>query len=166
MCVKWLRRLELLDQPNMSRDETAKYTDPLPNGRARQFSFVMDAKSLITSPAYPERLTGPGWWPIRGLAWSGRGRIARVDVSTDGGRRWTEARLLGHPMPKAHVRFEHLWEWDGRPTILMSRAVDETGAVQPTLDDYRRARGAGTDYHFSAIRSWQVEADGRVYFGG
>jgi len=166
MCIKWLRRLELIDQPNMSRDETAKYTDPLPNGTARQFSFVMDAKSTITTPAYPDKLSGRGWWPIRGLAWSGRGRVVRVDVSTDGGAKWTEARLVGEAQPKAHVRFEHLWSWDGRPATLMSRAIDETGAVQPTLDVYRRARGSGTDYHFNAIRSWLIEADGRVFFGG
>lgn len=166
MCVKWLRRLELIAQPNMSRDETSKYTDPLPNGTARQFSFVMDAKSLITAPAYPDRLSGRGWWPIRGIAWSGRGRITRVDVSTNGGREWTAARLIGEAHPKAHVRFEHLWDWDGRPATLMSRAIDETGAVQPTLEVYRQARGSGTDYHFNAIRSWLVEADGRVFFGG
>lgn len=166
MSIKWLRRLELVDQPNMSRDETAKYTDPLPHGTARSFSFVMDVKSIITAPAYPDRLSARGWWPIRGLAWSGRGRIVRVDVSTDGGTRWTEARLLGPALPRAHVRFEHLWEWDGRAATLMSRAIDETGAVQPTLDVYRQARGSGTDYHFSAIRSWLVESDGRVFFGG
>lgn len=166
MSVKWLRRLELIDQPNMSRDETAKYTDPLPNGTARQFSFVMDAKSIITAPAYPDTLSGRGWWPIRGIAWSGRGRIVRVDVSTDGGKGWTEARLVGPALPMAHVRFEHLWNWDGRAATLMSRAIDETGAVQPTLDVYRTARGSGTDYHFNAIRSWLVEADGRVFFGG
>lgn len=166
MCIKWLRRLELIDQPNMSRDETAKYTDPLPNGTARQFSFVMDVKSIITAPAYPDRLAGRGWWPIRGLAWSGRGRITRVDVSTDGGAEWTTARLIGDPLPRAHVRFEHLWEWNGGPATLMSRAIDETGAVQPTLETYRRVRGTGTDYHFNAIRSWLVEADGRVFFGG
>jgi sulfane dehydrogenase subunit SoxC len=103
---------------------------------------------------------------VRGLAWSGRGRIVRVDVSTDGGARWSEARLLGPALPKAHVRFEHLWQWDGRPATLMSRAIDETGAVQPTLDVFRRVRGSGTDYHFNAIRSWRVEADGRVFFEG
>ena len=126
----------------------------------------MDAKSVITAPAYPERLSGRGWWPIRGIAWSGRGRITRVDVSTNGGREWTVARLIGEAHPKAHVRFEHLWNWDGQPATIMSRAIDETGAVQPTLEVYRQARGSGTDYHFNAIRSWLVEADGRVFFGG
>ncbi|MDF1506341.1 sulfite dehydrogenase, partial [Roseisolibacter sp. H3M3-2] len=164
MCVKWLRRLELNAEPTMTRNETAKYTDPLPGGKARQFSFVMDAKSIITAPSHPGRLSGPGWWPVTGLAWTGRGRIARVDVSTDGGRTWTEATLDGPVLPMAHVRFRHLWKWDGRPTRLMSRAVDETGYVQPTLAEFRRVRGAGTDYHFNHIRAWDVEADGRVFF--
>ncbi len=166
MCIKWIRRLKAIDQPNMSRDETSKYTDPLPNGTARQFSFVLDAKSIITSPAHPEKLAGPGWWPIRGIAWTGRGRITRVDVSTDGGRSWTEAELVNPVLPMAHVRFQHLWEWEGGPAQLMSRAIDETGYVQPTLATFRAVRGAGTDFHFNAIRTWLVEPDGRVYFGG
>jgi len=166
MCIKWLRRLKVIDQPNESRDETAKYTDPLPNGTARQFSFVMDAKSIITSPAYPDRLSTRGWWPIRGLAWSGRGSIVRVDVSTDGGAHWTEARLLGAALPMGHVRFEHLWEWHGAPATLMSRAIDETGYVQPMLDEFTRVRGPGTDYHFNAVRRWLVASDGTVSFGG
>ena len=166
MNIKWLRRLKLVDQPNMSRDETAKYTDPLPDGTSRQFSFELDAKSIITSPAYPERLSGAGWWPVRGIAWTGRGRIARVDVSTDGGRSWTDAALMGPVTPQAHTRFEHMWKWDGRATTLMSRAVDETGAEQPTLAEFTRVRGAGTDYHFNAIRTWKVAGDGAVTFGG
>jgi sulfane dehydrogenase subunit SoxC len=166
MCIKWIRRLKVIRQPNMSRDETAKYTDPLPNGTARQFSFIMDPKSIITSPAYPEKLTGAGWWPIIGIAWSGRGKIARVEVSTDGGRSWYEAELLGNVLPKAHVRFQHMWKWDGRPGTIMSRAVDETGAVQPTLDVFKKSRGTGTDYHFNHIRTWLVAADGQVTFGG
>ncbi len=166
MCIKWIRRLKAIDQPNMSRDETSKYTDPLPNGTARQFSFVIDAKSIITSPAYPEKLGGPGWWPITGLAWTGRGKITRVDVSTDGGRSWTEAELVSPVLPMAHVRFQHMWQWDGKAAQLMSRAIDETGYVQPSIDVFRGVRGAGTDFHFNAIRSWLVEPDGRVYFGG
>jgi sulfane dehydrogenase subunit SoxC len=166
MSIKWLRRLKAIDQPNMSRDETVKYTDPLPNGTSRQFSFVMDAKSIITSPAYPERLRGKGWWPVTGLAWTGRGKITRVDVSTDGGRSWQEADLVGPAQDHAHTRFQYMWEWNGRPATLMSRATDETGYAQPTLEEYRRVRGKGTDYHFNAIRSWTVSADGTVGFGG
>lgn len=165
MCIKWLRRLELIAEPNMSRNETAKYTDPLPNGTARQFSFVLDAKSTITYPTYPARLPGSGWVRISGLAWSGRGKIARVDVSTDGGSTWTAAELQGPVLPKAHTRFELMWEWDGKPATLMSRAVDETGGVQPTLAEFRAKRGPGTDYHFNHIRAWVVEPDGQVYYG-
>ena len=166
MCIKWIRRLEVIDQPNMSRDETAKYTDPLPDGTARQFSFVMDAKSIITSPAFPMRLSEPGWWPVSGLAWTGRGRITRVDVSTDGGRSWTESQLVSPVLPMAHTRFQHMWKWDGKPAQLLSRAIDETGYVQPTVETFRRVRGAGTDFHFNAMRTWLVEPDGRVFFGG
>jgi sulfane dehydrogenase subunit SoxC len=165
MCIKWLRRLEVIDQPNMSRDETAKYTDPLPDGTSRQFSFVMDAKSIITSPAYPQRLTSRGWWPVTGLAWTGRGKITAVDVSVNGGRTWYAAELTGPVLPNAHTRFEYMWQWDGKPAQIMSRAHDETGYVQPTLDEYRRVRGKGTDYHFNAIRTWNVAADGSVTFG-
>jgi sulfane dehydrogenase subunit SoxC len=164
MCIKWLRRLEAIAQPNMSRDETARYTDPLPNGTARQFSFEMDVKSIITSPAHPGRLAGTGWVPISGLAWSGRGKIARVDVSTDGGATWTTAELQEPVLSKAHTRFTLMWEWDGRAATLMSRAVDETGSTQPTLAEFRAARGAGTDYHFNHIRAWTVQPDGQLFY--
>jgi sulfane dehydrogenase subunit SoxC len=162
--IKWLRRLELAAEPGMFRDETAKYTDPLADGTVRQFSFVMDAKSVITRPTFPTRLTGPGWWPISGLAWSGRGAIARVDVSVDGGKTWTRAELEGTPLPKAHVRFVLPWRWDGGEALLMSRAVDDTGYVQPTVAEFRKIRGPGTDYHFNSIRTWKVAADGSVTF--
>lgn len=163
--IKWLRRLKFIDQPNMSRDETAKYTDPLPNGTARQFSFVMDAKSVITSPSAPGHLAGPGWVEISGLAWTGRGRIVRVDVSTDGGKTWTQAELQEPVLPKAHARFRLPWKWDGREAVLMSRAVDETGYMQPTLAEFRAKRGKGTDFHFNFIRAWRVKSDGQVTFG-
>ena len=163
--IKWLRRLELGREPWMFRDETSKYTDPLPNDTARQFSFDLDAKSIITAPAYPAKLGGAGWWPIRGIAWSGRGTIDRVDVSTDGGKSWTTAELTGPALPKAHVRFQLMWNWDGKPTRIMSRAIDSTGYVQPSLAEFTRVRGPGTDYHYNAIRSWDVAADGTVTFG-
>jgi sulfane dehydrogenase subunit SoxC len=163
-CVKWLRRLKFAAEPFMTRWETSKYTDPLPDGTARMFSFEMDAKSIITSPAYPERLSGPGWWPVTGLAWSGRGRITRVDVSTDGGAHWIPAELLTPLSPKAHVRFQHMWNWNGDNGLLMSRAVDETGYMQPTLAQLKAVRGPGTDYHFNPIRAWRVAKDGAVTF--
>lgn len=163
--VKWIRRIEISDRPFMTREETSRYTDPLADCTARMFSFVLDAKSIITSPAYPVTLPGKGWWSITGLAWSGRGRITRVDVSTDGGRLWTPAELQHPVLPKCHTRFRYLWNWDGNETTLMSRAVDETGYVQPTLEQLQRARGLGTAYHFNHIRVWRVLGDGTVLFG-
>lgn len=163
--IKWIRRIELADRPFMTREETSKYTDPLANGTARIFSFVMDAKSTITFPAYPAVLPDRGFWEISGLAWSGRGRIVRVDVSTDGGRRWQPAELQDPVLPKCHTRFRHPWDWDGREALLMSRAVDETGYIQPTLAEMRAVRGAGTTYHFNHIRAWRVHRDGHVSFG-
>src|SRR5947209_14241986 len=163
--VKWIRRIELADRPFMTREETSKYTDPLPDGTARQFSFVMDAKSIITFPAYPVTLGDKGWWQITGIAWSGRGRITRVDVSTDGGARWAPAVLQQPVLPKCHTRFRYLWNWDGREAMLLSRATDETGYAQPTLAELRQVRGRGTTYHFNNIRAWRVRRDGTVIFG-
>jgi sulfane dehydrogenase subunit SoxC len=164
--VKWLRRIELADQPFMTREETAKYTDPMPDGTSRIFSLVMDAKSLITEPAYPDKLTGPGWWEIRGLAWSGRGRITRVDVSADGGKTWHAATLDEPVLSKCHTRFRYPWKWDGTAATLMSRATDETGYVQPTLEALMKARGPATQYHYNQMRAWRVTADGAVTFAG
>lgn len=164
--VKWLRRLELAAEPFMTREETSKYTDPLPDGTARQFSLVMDAKSIITEPAFPDRLSGPGWWEIRGLAWSGRGRITRVEVSVDNGKTWTPAALDEPVLPKCHTRFRLPWNWRGGDAVLLSRATDETGYVQPTFEVLLAARGPGTQYHFNNLRAWRVAADGAVTFAG
>jgi sulfane dehydrogenase subunit SoxC len=160
--VKWLRRLEVTDRPVHTREETSKYTDPLADGTARQFSFVMDAKSLITFPAYPFQLTESGWWEIRGLAWSGRGKVRRVEVSTDGGGLWQDAELQEPILDKCHTRFRHIWHWDGGEAVIMSRATDESGYIQPSLEVLMDARGEGTMYHWNHIRSWRVAADGRV----
>lgn len=164
MNVKWLRRIKLGKEPFYTRWETSKYTDPLPDGKARWFSFEMDAKSIITSPAFPEKLTGAGWWPITGLAWTGRGRITRVDISVDGGTSWAEAELLSPLTAKTQVRFQYLWNWKGNEAVIMSRAVDDQGYVQPTLAQLKAARGPGTDYHFNSIRAWRVATDGTVTF--
>jgi sulfane dehydrogenase subunit SoxC len=164
--IKWLRRLELGTEPWMTRWETSKYTDPLPNESARQFSLAMDAKSIITSLSYPAVLPAPGWYPLAGIAWSGRGRITRVEVSVDGGGTWAPAELQGPALPKAHTRFSHMWRWEGREAVVMSRATDETGYVQPTRQALLAARGIGTDYHFNCIRAWRVAGDGHVFFHG
>jgi sulfane dehydrogenase subunit SoxC len=163
--VKWLRRIEVTDRPTMTRDETSRYTDPLGDGTARQFSFVMDAKSLITFPSYPYVLPDRGWWQIEGLAWSGRGRITRVEVSTDSGRSWVPAELQGPILPKAPVRFRHLWDWDGDAAVILSRVTDETGYVQPTVQQLWDARGDGTTYHQNHQRAWRIGSDGAVTFG-
>jgi sulfane dehydrogenase subunit SoxC len=162
--VKWLRRIELSDRPFMTREETSKYTDPMADGTARLFSFLMDARSLITYPAYPVTLTR-GWVEINGIAWSGSGKIKRVDVSTDGGATWTAAKLQEPVLPKAHTRFRHLWNWTGGEAAIMSRAVDETGYVQPTRTDLMAMRGVSSvGYHYNPITAWQVRADGAVMF--
>ena len=163
--VKWLRRIEITDRPTMTKDETSKYTDPLPGGVARQFSFVMDAKSVITFPSYPYVLPESGWWEVKGLAWSGRGRITRVEVSTDGGRNWVDAELQPPVLSKATVRFRHLWNWNGRESVVLSRATDETGYVQPTVHQLWEARGERTSYHQNHQRAWKVASTGEVTFG-
>jgi sulfane dehydrogenase subunit SoxC len=162
--VKWLRRIKLDDEPFMTREETARYTDALRGGEARQFSFVMDAKSIITFPAYPTVLSDRGWWEISGIAWSGRGRIAAVDISQDGGATWAAASLQAPVLPMAHTRFRYMWQWGGQRATLMSRATDETGYVQPTTATLRAIRGPGTNYHFNNIRGWDVDEAGRVTF--
>ena len=162
--VKWLRRIEVTDRPFMTKEETSKYSDPLPDCTARLFSFVMDAKSTITFPTYPTVLIDKGWWEISGIAWTGRGKITRVEVSTDGGRSWEEAELQEPVLSKCHTRFRKLWIWKGGSAVLMSRATDETGYTQPTTRVLREARGMGTSYHFNNIRGWRVEPDGSVFF--
>jgi len=162
--VKWIRRIELADRPFMTREETSKYTDPLPDDTARSFSFVMDAKSLITFPAYPKKLSEKGWWTITGIAWTGRGKIVRVDVSTDGGESWEQAELQEPVLPKCHTRFRLPWNWKGGKAVIMSRATDETGYTQPTLQELIDVRGPATRYHYNHIRAWTVQADGSVLF--
>lgn len=163
--VKWLRRIEVTDRPTHTRDETSKYTEPLGDGTARRFSFTMDAKSVITFPSYPFVLPDRGWWEIKGLAWSGRGRITRVEVSTDGGRSWVEAALQGPILPICAVRFRHLFEWSGDETLVLSRATDETGYVQPTVQQLWEARGLQTSYHQNHQRAWKIASSGEVTFG-
>jgi sulfane dehydrogenase subunit SoxC len=160
--VKWLRRLKVVDQPYMTRDETAKYTDPMPDGTARQFTFVMEAKSVVTFPSGGQKLAGAGFHEITGLAWSGRGRIERVEVSTDGGTTWQDAELSEPRLPTALTRFRLPWRWDGRETIVQSRAIDESGYVQPMREALIAVRGANYEYHNNAIRPWKVMADGSV----
>lgn len=160
--VKWLRRLKLVDAPLETREETSKYTGLLPDGRARQFVFEMDAKSVITRPSAGHRLTVHGFYPIVGLAWSGRGAIRRVEVSTDGGTTWQDATLDEPARDRALTRFHSGWVWSGEPTVILSRATDSTGYVQPTREALVQARGLNSNYHYNGIHQWRVGADGSV----
>ena len=159
--VKWLRRLKLGSAPFMTRWETAKYTDLMPDGKAYQFSLVMEAKSVITTPSGRQQIH-QGFREIRGLAWSGRGRVVKVEVSVDGGRTWQAAHLQEPVLPKCHTRFLFPWRWNGQEAIVQSRCIDETGYVQPTRQALVKVRGTNSNYHYNAIQSWKVERDGRV----
>ena len=160
--VKWLRRIDAVAEPYMLRDETSHYTDPMPDGTARIFTFMMEAKSLITYPSGGHKLKSPGFVEISGLAWTGRGRIARVEISTDGGQTWSDATLQEPRLPMAFTRFRYPWQWDGSQADLQSRCTDESGYVQPTRAALIEARGANSIYHCNAIKSWKVAADGSV----
>jgi sulfane dehydrogenase subunit SoxC len=163
--VKWLHRVEAIDGPAMTRWETARYTDLLPDGRARQFTFEMEAKSVITRPSGGDRLPGPGVYEVTGLAWSGRAAIRRVYVTTDAGEKWIEAELQTPVLSRAHTRFRLSWKWDGQKSLLASLCEDETGFTQPVRADLVKARGLNSGYHYNAMQVWMVAADGQVTNG-
>jgi sulfane dehydrogenase subunit SoxC len=162
--VKWIRRIEISDQPFMTREETSKYTEGIKGGKIRQFSFDMDARSIITFPAYPVQLE-KGWVEVRGIAWSGRGKIHSVEISVDAGRKWFPATLQEPVLDKAHTYFRFLWKWNGNETEIMSRAIDETGYIQPTLKQLIEARGNDMGgYHLNPVTAWVIKKDGGVLF--
>jgi sulfane dehydrogenase subunit SoxC len=160
--VKWLRRIEVGDAPWNTREESMHYIDLMPDGVHRQYTWVQEVKSVITAPSGGQVLMNKGYYEITGLAWSGRGRIRRVDVSADGGRNWRTARLQEPVLSKALTRFRMDWTWDGSPALLQSRAVDETGHVQPTINQLRAVRGSRSIYHNNKIHTWRVAANGEV----
>ena len=160
--VKWLRRIEVGDEPWASKDEALHYVDLMPDGLHRQYTSIQECKSVITTPSGGQALLDKGFYNITGLAWSGRGKIRRVDVSVDGGRNWRSARLEGPVLNKCLTRFNLDWVWDGKPAILQSRAIDETGYVQPMINTLRTVRGTRSIYHNNAIQSWLVAETGEV----
>jgi len=163
MWVKWLRRIEVGDQPWHHREETSKYTDLLEGGKARRFTWEMDVKSVITNPSPQAPIThGKGQTVLTGLAWSGRGTVDRVDISLDGGRNWRPARIDGPSHSMALHRFYYEFDWDGSPLLLQSRAVDSAGHVQPTKNALRAARGENSIYHNNGIQTWHVLASGEA----
>ncbi len=164
MWVKWLRRIEVMDGPVESREETSKYTDVLADGTARKWTWVMDAKSVITSPSPQAPIKhGPGPLVITGLAWSGHGKITRVDISKDGGITWETARLgKAEEDSKALTRFYLDTEWNGEDWLLQARAMDETGYIQPTKDQLREVRGENSIYHNNCIQTWHITPEGEA----
>lgn len=162
MSVKWLRRLKVTAEPTHTKDETSKYTDLLPDGKARQFTFAVGVKSVICNPAAGLEMQTPGFYEISGIAWSGHGRVTKVEISADGGRSWAEAALSQPDLPLAMRRFALPWKWDGQPSILMSRATDDKGNVQPTRTAWGAQYGAAQPYHCNAIQSWAINSDGSI----
>jgi sulfane dehydrogenase subunit SoxC len=162
MQVKWLRRIKVTEGPTMTKDETSKYTMLLPEGKSFQFVFPMEAKSVITQPSPGLTMKGPALYEVSGLAWSGYGKIAKVEVSADAGKTWAPAALQQPVLPMALTRFRMAWRWDGGPTILQSRATDETGFVQPTRAELIANRGTKAFYHFNGVTSWGIAENGEV----
>ena len=160
--VKYLRRIEVGDMPYASKDETLHYIDLMPDGQHRQYSSIQEVKSVITSPSSGQVLLDKGFFNVTGIAWSGRGKIRRVDVSVDGGKNWRAARLETPVLDKCLTRFNIHWTWDGKDTILMSRATDSTGQVQASISAMRKVRGTRSIYHNNAIQSWLVSPNGEV----
>jgi sulfane dehydrogenase subunit SoxC len=161
--IKWLRRLEIGDKPWYQREETSKYTDLMPDGRAREFTWVQECNSVITSPCPENPFKGKGWYEIEGLAWTGKGKVKAVDISFDGGVTWRPTQLKGLVLSKALTRFSIMHNWQGEPLLLQSRAIDETGYVQPTLSQLRQSRGVNSIYHKNSIHTWQVTESGSVF---
>jgi len=162
MWVKWLRRIEVGDMPWHTREETSKYTDLMDDGRSRRFTWVMDAKSVITSPSPQAPMLHKGHNVLTGIAWSGRGKIEKVDITLDGGRNWQSARIDGPSLPRALHRFYYEFTWNGEPLLMQSRAVDSTGYVQPSKDELRAVRGLNSIYHNNGIQTWHVTSSGEV----
>jgi len=160
--VKWIRRIEVGDQPWQTREETSKYTDLLADGRSRKHTFIMDAKSVVTNPSPQAPLKHKGRNVLSGLAWSGRGTVKRVDVSMDGGRNWQTARIDGPVLDKSLTRFYVDFDWNGQEMMIQSRAMDSTGYVQPTKDELRKMRGVNSIYHNNGIQTWLVRGNGET----
>ena len=162
MCVKWLRTIKVIDQPAMTKDETSKYSDLRKDGVSELFTFPMGVKSVITSPSPGLSLGRSGLYQISGIAWSGAGKIKRVEVSADGGDSWTDAALDEHVMSKCLTRFRSAWRWDGSPSVILSRATDESGSIQPTREVVLSRRSLAAFYHYNGIQAWHVAESGEV----
>ena len=161
MSVKWLRRIKVADGPTHTKDETSKYSDLMPDGVARQFTYALGVKSFITHPSFGMTMQGSGFYEVSGLAWTGHGHIARVEVSADGGTSWADAALNEPVLPMALTRFRIPWQWDGGAATLMSRATDDKGNIQPTRAVWAAQYAPRQIYHYHAIQSWRIATGGR-----
>ena len=162
MNVKWLRRIKVLNGPVHTKDETSKYTLLQKDGISRQFTYEMGVKSVITSPSPGMEPSNLGLNLISGVAWSGGGRIKRVEVSADGGKSWADAMIDQNPISKAITRFQLAWDWKSEPAVLLSRATDETGAVQPTRAKWYEPYNSNQLFHQNSIQAWSVSSSGGV----
>ena len=162
MSVKWLRRLKVTATPTMTKDETSRYTDLQADGKALMFTYPMHVKSVITRPSPGVGPGGAGLYEISGIAWSGNGTIRRVEVTTDGGKTWTNAELVAPVLPRAITRFRMPWRWDGAATVLKSRATDDTGDVQPPREKVVAEHGSNVVFHYNGIVAWSVAGNGEV----
>jgi sulfane dehydrogenase subunit SoxC len=169
--VKYLRHIKVVDQPHHTWNESMNHSVPRADvgGKSRWYHFQWATKSVITRPSAGLKIPSKGYVQITGLAWSGGGAISKVDVSTDGGRTWKEAKLHAPVLPKAHTRFTFDWVWDGEETVIMSRSTDDTGDVQPSRAELYKNWGI-TDLekparttHFNAMQPWKVARDGSVH---
>jgi len=145
----------------MTRWETARYTQLQANGKATQFQLRMETNSVITSPS-GTMVIKPGYQRIMGLAWSGHGKIAKVEISTDDARTWKQAQLNMPVLPKAQTRFQMDWNWDGKPTEIVSRSTDDKGNVQPTRKSCIGVTGTNAVFHYNAQQTWRIDETGRV----
>ena len=171
--VKWLKRIKLVDKPYLSFQEHSRFLTPDP--KTQRDSYDFGPNSVITRPSGEQQLQTPGMHVISGLAWSGSGKVSKVEVSTDGGASYREAELAGPVLPKAHTRFFVPWRWDGGEAVLQSRCLDERGQLQPTEAEYARYWNLTRGQLYGTIQSqlgycnwiqpWKVAADGKVTNG-
>jgi sulfane dehydrogenase subunit SoxC len=169
--VKYLSHIKVADQPYHAWNEAMNHARPRADvgGKSRWYHFEWAVKSVITRPSAGLKIPGPGYVQITGLAWSGAGAITKVEVSTNGGKTWKEAKLQTPVHTKAHTRFTFDWVWDGEETVIMSRSTDDQGDVQPTMQELYKHWGI-TDTtkpsrttHFTAIQPWKVARDGSLH---
>ena len=166
--TKYLRRIKLVDRYYLNYNDYG-HLDQDPKVAA--LDYQIGPKSVITYPSGGQQLPGRGFYEISGLAWSGGGAIRKVEVSTDGGRRWNNAEFRGTPQRMAHTRFAYQWNWDGTETELLSRCTDDLGQVQPTRAQVARFWNVPLDPEYrvpgldNSIQPWRIARDGSVTNG-